>query len=69
MKHSRIRKGKFDIVRDGKYFEVFFFDSTGMSMLSKTRTLREAKKRMTYHMNRFKKGHLLKEDKSVWKVI
>jgi hypothetical protein len=64
-----MRKGRFDILRDGKYYEVFFFDKTGMSMLSKNKTLREAKKRLAYHRNRFRKGHLLKEDKSVWSVI
>ena len=57
---------RFEIHKRGGLYEVWYLDEYGMSILSRVKTLSEAKKRLDYHKKRRKRGWLLREDESVW---
>lgn len=59
---------RFNIEKRKGMYEVLFRDDTGMSILSREKSLNKAKKRLAYHAGRRAKGYLLKEDASVWKL-
>jgi hypothetical protein len=59
----------FNIRKNNGIYEVLFKDDTGMSILSREKSLNKAKKRLAYHAGRRSKGYLLKEDASVWKLM
>lgn len=59
---------KFEIWKRGNVYEVIFREGRGLSVLSRTKNLDDARNRMGYHIGRLARGHLLKEDPSVMRI-
>jgi len=55
--------GEFKIDKINGIYNVLYFEGTGMSILAKSKSLIQAKKRMNHFIKQFKAGTLMKEDK------